>query len=240
MTFIVAEIGINWDGSFKLLEEMMEKAKNAQVDMVKLQAFDKTIVKDHPESNRLLKSSVTENNIEQIDNISKTVGIKWFCTPMYNDAVEFLEPYVDRYKIREVDARDLLQNKTSLLLERIFKTNKEIIASTQKFPSELQREKNPKIKWLYCVPKYPCDFSALDFREIKKFEGYSNHTPHFIAPLTASVLGAEIIEIHITSDKKKNFIDNNVSFDYKELEELVSLIKLSQKIKKQKNHFYNH
>ena len=115
-------------------------------------------------------------------------------------------------------------------MDKIFETKKEVIASTQKSPSEFQG--NQKIKWLYCVPKYPCDFIELDFSKIKEFDGFSNHTPHFLAPLTANILGAEIIEVHITSDKKKNFIDNNVSFDYDEINELISLIKISEKIKK--------
>jgi len=153
MTFIIAEIGINWDGNFDLLKEMMEKSKNARADSVKLQAFDETIVKKHPEWKRLLKSSVTEKNIERIDNIAKTVGIQWFCTPMYSHAVEFLDPFVSRYKIRELDARPFLENKTTSLIDNIIKTGKEIIASTQKSPSNFQKEKNPKIKWLYCVPK---------------------------------------------------------------------------------------
>ena len=72
----------------------------------------------------------------------------------------------------------------------------------------------------------------LDFSEIKDFGGYSNHCPHLIAPLTAVVLGAKIIEVHITSDKSKKFFDNNVSFDYNELEDLVKLIRLAEKIKR--------
>lgn len=232
MTYVITEIGINWDGDFKLLEEMMEKAKKSKADSVKLQSFDESIVKQHPEWKRLLKSSVSEKNIEQINKIAKSVGIPWFCTPMYSQAVEFLDSYVDKYKIRELDARAFLENKTTPLLDRIMKTDKEIIASTQKSPSDFQSKKYPNIKWLYCVPKYPCDFSELDFTKIADFEGFSNHTPHFLAPLMASILGAKTIEVHITSDKKKNFIDNNVSFDYDELEELISLIKISEKIKK--------
>jgi sialic acid synthase SpsE len=53
-----------------------------------------------------------------------------------------------------------------------------------------------------------------------------------MAPLTAAILGAEIIEVHITSDKTKNFFDNNVSFDYNELEYLLKLIRVSEDIRK--------
>ena len=51
-----------------------------------------------------------------------------------------------------------------------------------------------------------------------------------VVPLMASILGAKMLEIHITSDKSKKFIDNNVSFDYAELREMIKLIRLSEKI----------
>ena len=74
MITIIAEIGINWDGDFNLLEEMMVKAKQADCDAIKLQAFDRATINDNPETERLLKSSVNEDNIEKIDSISKKLN----------------------------------------------------------------------------------------------------------------------------------------------------------------------
>ena len=62
------------------------------------------------------------------------------------------------------------------------------------------------------------------------FNGYSNHCPNILAPVVAVILGAKIIEVHVTSDKKKNFIDNPVSFDFIELKEMVSQIRNCEKI----------
>lgn len=231
MTYIIAEIGVNWDGNFELVKEMMQHARDSGCNVVKFQAFDESIVKDHPERDRLMNTTVTKHNVETIDKLSKSVGIEWFCTPMYPDAVDFLVPFVNKFKIRVADAKPLLENKRSQLIDRIFETDKEIIASCQTSPSETIHYDNPKIKWLYCVPKYPCTFTDLDFSQLKDFDGYSNHCPHFLAPLTAAILGAEILEIHITSDKSKNFVDNNVSFDYRELNELMKLIRLTEKIR---------
>jgi len=55
MTFIVAEIGINWDGDLNLAKEMISKSKQIGCDAVKFQAFDFDIVKNHPQNKRLLK-----------------------------------------------------------------------------------------------------------------------------------------------------------------------------------------
>jgi len=232
MTFIVAEIGVNWDGDFVLAKNMIKKAKEVGCDAVKFQAFEKQQTKDHLESNRLLKSSISRNNIEQINQISQNVGIEWFCTPMYPDAVNLLDPYVNRFKIRERDGANLVQNNITTLIDRILKTKKEVIVSSNVSPTISHEYKNPNIKWLYCVPKYPCNLEDLDFRQIKEFDGYSNHCPNIIAPITAAILGAKIIEIHITSDKTKNFVDNNVSFDYADLELLVKQIRNTEIIKK--------
>ena len=232
MSFIIAEIGVNWDGDLNLAKEMMEKAKNIGCDAVKFQAFNKSVIGNHPEYDRLIKTSISKSNIQEINDLAKTIGIEWFCTPMYVEAVELLNPYVKRFKIREFDSRKLLENKTSDLINEILKTDKEIIVSSQLSLEKSEFYNNPKIKWLYCVPKYPCSLEDIDFSELNKFNGFSNHCPQLIAPLSAAILGTEIIEIHITSDKTKNFVDNNVSFDYNELKDLVKAIRLSEKIKR--------
>ena len=92
--------------------------------------------------------------------------------------------------------------------------------------------KDPNIKWLYVVPNYPCSLKELDFTHLDDFHGYSNHCLDFIAPLSAVILGSEMIEIHVTLDKNKNFIDNAVSFDTNEMNELVSMIRRFEKIKR--------
>lgn len=232
MSFIIAEIGVNWDGDLSLAEDMMIHAKSSGCDAVKFQAFNKSIIGNHPEYERLIKTSISESNVKKINELSQTIGIEWFCTPMYVEAVDFLDPYVKRFKIREFDSRQLLENKTTDLVEKVLGTSKEIIISSQHSLKNSKFHNHPKIKWLYCVPKYPCSLEDLDFSELRKFDGFSNHCPQIVAPLSAAILGAEIIEMHITSSKTKNFVDNNVSFDYDELEEIVRLIRLSEKIKR--------
>jgi len=230
MSFIVAEIGVNWDGDIQLVKKMITQSKNLGFDAVKFQSYTYEMIKSHPERERLIKSSISKDNIDEINDIAKGVGIEWFCTPMYPDAVDLLNPYVKRFKIREVDSRILLKNQTSEIIDRIFETKKEIIASSQNNPKNSKYYN--KIKWLYCVPKYPCDLSEIDFSDLSNFSGYSNHCPNIIAPLASAILGAKIIEIHVTSSKLKNFFDNPVSFDYNELEFLIKLIRDSEKLHK--------
>jgi N,N'-diacetyllegionaminate synthase len=232
MVSIIAEIGINWDGDFELVSKMIKKSKLAGCDLVKFQSFNEKIVENHPEKKRLMNSSITSENIEKIDKISKDIGIEWFCTPMYPEAVELIDPYVNRFKIREKDARNLQENEINPILKEVLKKNKEIMISSEKFPEKSKLVKNKKIRWLYCVPKYPCMIEEVDFKNIKKFDGYSNHCSESIIPITAITLGSDILEIHVTSDKSKKFIDNPVSFDFTELTKLIKQIRMLEKIKR--------
>ena len=224
MVFIIAEIGINWDGDKKLAEEMIIEAKNAGCSAVKFQSFTEELVKGHPEKSRLMKSSITQYNIGEISDIAKSNNIEWFCTPMHPEAVEMINPFVTKFKIREYDSRSILNGTNNKIFEEILKTNKEIFMSCNKSPKSLQCYGDPKIKYLYCVPKYPCSLNELEFKNLNEYDGYSNHCNHLLAPLIAAFLGANIIEIHLTSNKSKNFIDNNVSFDYNELKNCLNLI----------------
>lgn len=230
MTFIVAEIGVNWDGDFDLVKKMMLNAKQADCNAVKFQSFNEDTVKDHPQKERLLKSSITEDNIYEIDRIANTVDVEWFSTPMYPDAVDFLDSFVKRFKLRFHDGVSLLENKTTKLFEKIISTKKEVIVSSQTSPLNSKFYEHEQIKWLYVVPKYPCKIEDIDFTRIKEFNGYSNHCPHILVPLAATILGANIIEVHITPDKSGDFVDNPVSFDFNELKNLVELIRQAEKL----------
>jgi sialic acid synthase SpsE len=232
MTFAVAEIGVNWDGNFEIAKDMMLNAKEIGFNAVKFQAYQETMIKDHPQKVHLLKSTISEDNIETINDLARSIGIEWFCTPMYPEAVELLNPFVGRFKIRLVDGKPMLENKTSKLIDAVLKTNKEIIVSSELSPRGTRFFNHPKVKWLYCVPKYPCELSDLDFRKMGDFSGFSNHSPTVIAPLTSVILGAQILEVHITSNKFKDYVDNNISLDYSDCKELMRSIRLSEQIKK--------
>ena len=130
MVFVIAEIGVNWDGNFETAKNMIKNAKISGCDAVKFQSFNEEIIKNHPEKSRLIKSSISKNNIEVINELAKEIGIEWFCTPMTVDAVTLLDPYVKRFKIRELDSRELLENKMTKLVESVLKTEKPIMISS--------------------------------------------------------------------------------------------------------------
>ena len=129
-----------------------------------------------------------------------------------------------RFKIRELDARNL-GNKDSLkILDLALEKNKEIIVSSQVLPKKSKYYRNNKIKWLYCIPKYPCELNEYDFSSLEEFHGLSNHCLDREAIMNAVKHDAEIIELHVTYNKDEDYIDNNVSFDFNECEVILKNI----------------
>ena len=222
---LISEIGVNWDGNFDLVKEMIQESANAGFDLVKFQAFEAKLVANHPQASRVFRSSITPDNIDKIDSISNDIGIEWFCTPMYENAISFLDPYVNLYKIREYDGRILLTNNYTELFRKLLETKKEIMISSESSPQNCKFYDYEQLKWLYCIPKYPCDLDDIDFSLLKIFDGFSNHCADIAAPLKVIDSDSEILEIHITSDKNADFVDNNLSFDYSEMKKIATYVK---------------
>ena len=227
---LIAEIGVNWDGDFELVKEMMQESLDAKFNFVKFQAFKPELVAKHPEASRVYRSSITSENINKINSIANDIGIEWFCTPMYEDAIKILEPFVNRYKIREYDGREVIENRATSIFKKLLNTKKEIMISSESSPIKCEFYKNKQIKWLYCIPKYPCELIEIDFSMMKNFDGFSNHCPNIKSPMKIIDLKSEILEIHITSNKMGNFIDNNVCFDYSNMKEISKYLKSKKMI----------
>ena len=225
MVFLIAELGVNWDGDFDLLEKMASKSKQVGFDAVKLQSFNEQIIEQSPIRERLIKSSVLSSNIQEISDIMKKIGIEWFCTPMFDEAITILDPYVKRFKIRELDARDLEKKNSLPILDLILEKNKQVIISSQTLPKKSKYFKHEKIKWLYCIPKYPCEIEEYDFNKLEEFDGLSNHCLDKKAVLSAVKHNSNIIELHVTYNKKQDYIDNSVSFDFEECENMIKEIR---------------
>ena len=69
MVFLIAELGVNWDGDFDLAKKMMSNAKTLGFNAVKFQAFNEDTLGNHTHLDRLMKSAITEKNVQRIDEI---------------------------------------------------------------------------------------------------------------------------------------------------------------------------
>jgi len=221
MSFVTAEIGCNWMGDFKLLEYLVIFCKKANINAIKLQSLTPEIISRHPELTWYEFASVSEKNIEEIDRICRKHHMEWYCTPTHKDHIKFLDKFVNRYKIRTIDA----DNKE--LCDAVFATGKKVIISSQK-PLKYN---DKRIKNLYCIPRYPVQFEEYNFHFMRQFDGFSCHCINPLAILKAVMLGAEYIEFHITPTKDMFIIDNHISYTPEQMTEIMRWISIWEKQK---------
>jgi len=234
LVFIVAEIGVNFR-SFPELVLMMQLAKDAGADAVKLQCYDHdTLVKvypggeveRHPMYDKLMVIQLTREGLHAVKKAADSIGIEMFATPMYLDAVDILEEIeVKRYKIRYADRYN------DELLGKVIYTGKPVIISCAKDYHLSVVGKHDNISCMFCIPKYPPE--PIDFIHFphsfsnntnNTIIGYSNHYPSVKPALIAVSRGCQILEMHVKLKGTKP-IDDAVSITFEQLRVLVKLVR---------------
>ena len=138
MSFIVAEIGVNWDGDFQIAEKMIKKAKTTGCDAVKFQKRTVEIVYTAEElaksresvfgdTNGDLKRGLEfgEKEYTEIDQYCKEKDILWFASPWDEGSVDFLAKFdIPCYKVASASLTD------DALLRHIRSKEKPVILST--------------------------------------------------------------------------------------------------------------
>lgn len=257
-TFIIAEIGINHNGNFKLAKKLISKAKIAGADAVKFQTFiPEEVITKNCELAKYQKSNL-KNNIKMIDMVRKYFlsfnqfkklkeysvkkNIEFISSPFDIISLNFL---VNTLKIQKIKIPSGEITNTPLL-EKIGKANKFTILSTglsnigeiTNAVKILKKNglKNKNLAILHCNTNYPAKFEELNLKAIpimkKKFKckiGYSDHSIGFEVPIAAVTVGAEIIEKHFTLNKKLKGPDHMASSDFNEFSLIVKSIRNIEK-----------
>lgn len=238
-TFVVAEIGSNWEGNLKKAEKIIEECKKAGADAVKFQmwrAYDLYSPK-HPQWNFIKKSELTFEKAKKIKKIADKNKIDFFCSAFYPEAIKFLESIgVNRYKVASRTC--LLSDPFSLeTLKAKSKTKKPIIISMGMGGdiSKIKKifSKNKKI-FCYCVSEYPLEFKKINWKKAVTFDGFSDHTMGITAAIVFTTLkkrssASEIfIEKHVKLKNSKG-PDASTSIDTNQLKDLISHIQLIDK-----------
>jgi len=221
--FLVAEIGINHNGSVETAKELIDMASYCKCDAVKFQKRtphlcvpedQKSTIKETPwgRMKYLEYKKKIEFNKKQykiIDDYCKEKNIIWFASPWDLPSVDFLEEFdVPCYKIPSA----MLTNKE--LLEEVKKTGKPIMLSTgMSTLSEIDKAVSfldiAPLVIMHCNSSYPTANSELNLRVFDTYKkrypnhiiGYSGHEKGYTASLVAAVMGARVIERHITLDR---------------------------------------
>ena len=205
---IIAEIGSNWSGNEKIGKKMIKAAKLAGADYVKFQMWKATDLykKSEPFWNDIKRAEITPEIARKFKKYSDEQKIKFFCSVFNPEAVETLENLnVKLYKIASWTA-SMKHKKSRSTLESIAQTKKPVIISTGMNPNinklkQIFREN--KKYFLYCIARYPTKINQLNFTRMKKFDGFSDHTEGFLAPI--------MFASNFLKSKKTLFYEKHVS-----------------------------
>jgi len=250
-TFIIAEAGVNHNGSFGLAVELIDKAVESGVDCVKFQTFiAEELVSKRTEKAEYQKriTGEDENQFEMLRRLELSFddfrklqahctnkGIIFLSTPFDLQSIDFLQSIdIPFWKIPSGEITNLPY------LERIAYTHKDIFLSTGMSNiaeiadaiSALKKNGAGKITLMHCNTAYPtpiCDVNLNAMRTLQDIfgldVGYSDHTEGIEIPIAAVALGAVVIEKHFTLDKNMVGPDHKASLDPSELKEMVESIR---------------
>jgi N,N'-diacetyllegionaminate synthase len=249
--FIIAEAGVNHNGSLKMAKQLIGVASRSGADAVKFQTFKvknlilenvekapyqtRTTDKHNSQMDMLEKLQINENfHVELIQHCKKN-NILFLSTPYDEQSLNMLIKLgVPAIKIASTDATNLL------FLEKVAKTDKPVILSTGMCDiSEVQaayrclRKNGCKdLALLKCTSDYPTNTAEVNLKAMitlaKIFDaviGFSDHTNGIGASPYAVALGAKIVEKHFTLDKKLPGPDHEASLSPEELKKWVQEIK---------------
>lgn len=235
--FIIAEIGINHEGSLNRCKELIDKAKDAGADAIKLQTIDADLnyCKGSESYKIFKKTELSRSQTIQIFKYCKKKKIRIFSTVGDKQTLKWIaneKPFA--YKI----SSGLLNNTP--LIEEIFKLKEPVFISTGMANKEdlvnlcslIQKYKKKNISMLHCVSMYPTQTHQLDLNTMtflkKKFKcpvGYSDHSIDENIPVFAMIAGAQVIEKHFTFDNKRAGYDHKLSFNNIQFSRMVKKIR---------------
>ena len=248
--FIIAEAGVNHNGSFELAKKLVDEAKRAGVDCIKFQTFktenlvssgaekasyQKESTGDGSQKDMLKKLELSYDEFIALKKYCDEVGICFLSTPFDFESVDFLDSIdMPFWKIPSGE----ITNYPYLV--KLAKTGKPVIMSTGMCELEEIREAidvlkangTTDIKLLHCNTEYPTPFGDVNLKAMETLEsefglevGYSDHTKGIEVPVAAVAMGATVIEKHFTLDKNMEGPDHKASLEPDELANMVRSIR---------------
>lgn len=248
--YIIAEAGVNHNGSFDLACELVGAAKEAGVDCIKFQTFKSRNLVSHLAQKAEYQKKITGDG-SQVDMLKKLelsyeeflalkeqcdkIGICFLSTPFDFDSIEFLNSIdMPFWKIPSGEVTNYPY------LVALAKTGKPVVMSTgmcemkeiEKAVRVLRENGTTDVKLLHCNTEYPTPFEDVNLKAMQTMKntfnlevGYSDHTKGIEVPIAAVALGATVIEKHFTLNRNMEGPDHRSSLEPDELKAMVDCIR---------------
>tara|TARA_Y100001980_G_C14545164_1_gene324597 strand:- start:448 stop:1476 length:1029 start_codon:yes stop_codon:yes gene_type:complete len=250
---IIAEAGVNHNGSIKMAEKLIDVAKDSGADYVKFQTYktELLLTKDAEKANYQKLS--TGDNQSQYDMLKKLElspkdhrhlidycnekKIKFLSSPFDIESIELLSNlHLSTFKIPSSEItnlpylRHISSKKKKLILSTGMSTLNEVGSALKILYSSGLKKKH--ITVLHCNTEYPSPFPDINLRAMLTLKesfgvkvGYSDHTKGIEIPTAATALGATVIEKHFTLDRNLEGPDHRASLEPRELKSMVKAIR---------------
>jgi N,N'-diacetyllegionaminate synthase len=248
---IIAEAGVNHNGSIDLAVQLIDAAKASGADAVKFQTFraDRIATRSAEKATYQQRQAADgESQFEMLQRLELDAAAHRrlfdYCR---KTAIQFLSSPFD---IQSIDLLDTLEvpllkipsgEITNLpFLERIAAKGRPVILSTgmstlgevEEAVQVLRAGGVSEITLLHCVTEYPAPYAEINLRAMQTLKsafglpvGYSDHTPGIEIAIAAVALGAEVIEKHFTLDRSLPGPDHSASLEPKEFKQMVAAIR---------------
>lgn len=234
--YIIAEVGINHNGSLKLAKELVDAAVDAGADAVKFQkrklnkVYQQAILDNPREGEQglqyivpiLIESELADGEFTELIAYCRSRGITCLCTPWDRDSVDYLETLnLPAYKIGSPDMTNFP------LIEYVLKMKRPLLMSTgMSSEEEIRRTlaflaaRDAECALFHCVSTYPASADEIDLRFMQTLHewsgrpvGYSGHDTGLAISLAAVAMGACMLERHLTLDRNMRGPDHNASLE---------------------------
>ena len=251
--FVIAEAGVNHNGSIELAKRLVDVAVEAGADAVKFQTFkaDKLVSKsaqkadyqkqttDAEESQyqMIKKLELDENAHSEIIRYCKQKQIMFLSTPFDHDSIDMLNGFgmlIFKIPSGEITNLPYLRHVGCLGKEVILSTGMADLGEIEDALDILIQAGTPKekITVLHATTEYPCPIDEVNLRAMLTIRdafgvkvGYSDHTQGIEVPIAAVAMGACLIEKHFTLDRTMEGPDHKASLEPQELNAMVQAIR---------------
>jgi len=245
--FVIAEIGINHNGSLDIAKQLIDEAASAGCDAVKFQkrTIEKVYSKeelDKPRespwgtTNREQKNGLefNESDYEQIDLYCKEKNIEWFASAWDVDSQVFMRRFNCKYnKVASamLTHRELLETIASEKKHTFISTGMSTLEQIDKVV-EIFRNHNCSFELMHCNSTYPMQLEDANLRVMHTLQerygcnvGYSGHETGIIISCAAVAIGASSLERHITLDRAMYGSDQSASLEIVGLKRMMDYVR---------------
>jgi N,N'-diacetyllegionaminate synthase len=238
-TYVIAEIGINHEGSVDRCAEMIRASASAGADAIKLQTVDasRCYARDTKSYKVFSEAALTEAETMNMFQLARDCGVDAFTTSGDLQTLKWvdrLSPAAHKISSGLLSCIPIVKEACKLGRPVLMSTGMSGIATIDQ-SVEIARQSGCQTALFQCTSLYPCPIKKLDLSTIaglsKRYRvptGFSDHSLGVnMAPLAVAA-GARLIEKHITFDKNRSGFDHSISLETDEFAEMVTLVRQAE------------